>query len=94
MRGSASRPIARTRSIVLKGFVGYQTDLEFETGETFVGLGAGDIDGISFVAAGQSPLPEAQGREGRHESHDPDLAAHVPARLLRHHDASGSRVRK
>src|SRR5579864_6132735 len=35
---------------VLKGFVGYQTDLEFETGETFVGLGAGDIEGISFVA--------------------------------------------
>src|SRR5580693_1014183 len=37
---------------VLKGFVGYQTDLEFETGERFVGLGAGDIDGISFVAEG------------------------------------------
>lgn len=35
---------------VLKGFVGYQTDLEFEAGETFVGLGAGDIEGISFVA--------------------------------------------
>jgi len=35
---------------VLKGFVGYQTDLEFERGETFVGLGAGDIDGLSFVA--------------------------------------------
>ena len=35
---------------VLKGFVGYQTDLEFETGETFVGLGAGDIEGLSFVA--------------------------------------------
>jgi type IV secretion system protein VirB9 len=35
---------------VLQGFVGYQTDLEFETGETFVGLGAGDIDGLSFVA--------------------------------------------
>src|ERR1700751_5277830 len=34
----------------LTGFVGYQTDLEFETGETFVGLGAGDIEGISFVA--------------------------------------------
>ena len=34
----------------LMGFVGYQTDLEFETGETFVGLGAGDIEGISFVA--------------------------------------------
>ena len=35
----------------LTGFVGYQTDLEFETGETFVGLGAGDIEGLSFVAA-------------------------------------------
>jgi len=37
---------------VLKGFVGYQTDLEFESGETFVGLGAGDIEGLSFVAEG------------------------------------------
>ena len=35
----------------LAGFVGYQTDLEFEPGESFVGLGAGDIEGISFVAA-------------------------------------------
>ena len=34
----------------LKGFVGYQTDLEFESGETFVGLGAGDLAGLSFVA--------------------------------------------
>src|SRR6202040_2350371 len=34
----------------LSGFVGYQTDLEFELGETFVGLGAGDIEGISFVS--------------------------------------------
>lgn len=34
----------------LKGFVGYQTDLQFESGEHFVGLGAGDIEGISFVA--------------------------------------------
>jgi len=34
----------------LRGFVGYQTDLVFETGEAFVGLGAGDIEGISFVA--------------------------------------------
>ncbi len=34
----------------LTGFVGYQTDLEFELGEVFVGLGAGDIEGISFVA--------------------------------------------
>ena len=35
---------------VLRGFVGYQTDLEFESGESFVGLGAGDIEGIAFVA--------------------------------------------
>src|ERR1700730_7061123 len=34
----------------LMGFVGFQTDLEFEIGESFVGLGAGDIEGISFVA--------------------------------------------
>ncbi|HEX3913949.1 MAG TPA: TrbG/VirB9 family P-type conjugative transfer protein [Steroidobacteraceae bacterium] len=33
----------------LKGFVGYQIDLEFEPGETFVGLGAGDLEGLSFV---------------------------------------------
>lgn len=33
----------------LVGFVGYQIDLEFEPGESFVGLGAGDIEGLSFV---------------------------------------------
>ncbi|HEY0747055.1 MAG TPA: TrbG/VirB9 family P-type conjugative transfer protein [Steroidobacteraceae bacterium] len=33
----------------LRGVVGYQIDLEFEPGETFVGLGAGDIEGLSFV---------------------------------------------
>jgi type IV secretion system protein VirB9 len=33
----------------LRGFVGYQIDLEFEAGETFVGLGAGDIEGLSFA---------------------------------------------
>jgi type IV secretion system protein VirB9 len=36
----------------LHGFVGYQIDLEFERGETFVGLAAGDIEGLSFVAQG------------------------------------------
>jgi type IV secretion system protein VirB9 len=35
----------------LEGYVGYQTDVEFESGETFVGLGAGDIEGLSFVAS-------------------------------------------
>jgi type IV secretion system protein VirB9 len=34
----------------LTGFVGYQIDLQFEPGETFIGLGAGDIEGLSFVA--------------------------------------------
>ncbi len=34
----------------LAGYVGYQTDLQFDTGEAFVGLAAGDIEGISFVA--------------------------------------------
>ena len=32
----------------LRGFVGYQIDREFEAGETFVGLGAGDIEGLSY----------------------------------------------
>jgi len=32
----------------LRGFVGYQIDLEFEPGEAFVGLGAGDIEGLSY----------------------------------------------
>jgi len=34
----------------LKGYVGYQIDLEFERGEAFVGLGTGDIDSITFAA--------------------------------------------
>jgi type IV secretion system protein VirB9 len=33
----------------LHGFVGYQIDLEFESGESFTGLGAGDLEGLSFV---------------------------------------------
>jgi len=32
----------------VRGFVGYQIDFEFEAGETFVGLGAGDMEGISY----------------------------------------------
>ena len=32
----------------LRGFVGYQIDLEFEAGESFVGLGAGDMDGLAY----------------------------------------------
>src|SRR6516162_8009557 len=32
----------------LKGYVGYQIDLEFESGEAFVGLGTGDLDSLTF----------------------------------------------
>ena len=32
----------------VRGFVGYQIDFEFEPGESFVGLGAGDIEGLSY----------------------------------------------
>ena len=35
----------------LRGFVGYQIDLEFERGESFLGLGAGDVDALSFATA-------------------------------------------
>jgi type IV secretion system protein VirB9 len=36
----------------LHGYVGYQIDLEFQEGERFVGLGAGDIEALSFVGEG------------------------------------------
>lgn len=36
----------------LRGFVGYQIDIEFEPGEIFSGLGAGDMEGLSFVGQG------------------------------------------
>lgn len=34
----------------LPGYIGYQIDLEFEPGERFIGLGTGDIDGLTFMA--------------------------------------------
>ena len=36
----------------LVGYVGYQIDLEFEADEAFVGLGAGDIEGLAFASQG------------------------------------------
>jgi type IV secretion system protein VirB9 len=33
----------------LRGYLGYQIDLEFDSGETFIGLGAGDIDALTFA---------------------------------------------
>lgn len=34
----------------LQGYVGFQIDLEFEPGEAFVGLGAGDVESVTFAA--------------------------------------------
>jgi type IV secretion system protein VirB9 len=36
----------------LYGYVGYQIDIQFGRDESFIGLAAGDIDGISFQAKG------------------------------------------
>jgi type IV secretion system protein VirB9 len=43
-------PYAGDEVYRLKGYVGYQIDLEFEPGETFVGLGTGDLDSLTFAA--------------------------------------------
>ena len=45
-------PYSSDRVYRLVGYVGYQIDLEFEPDETFVGLGAGDIEGLSFAPPG------------------------------------------
>ena len=34
----------------IHGYVGYEIDLQFEAGESFVGIGTGDIEGLSFVS--------------------------------------------
>lgn len=34
----------------IRGFVGYEIDLEFEPGESFVGLAAGDIEALTYAA--------------------------------------------
>ena len=36
----------------IRGYVGYQIDITFATGERFVGLGVGDSRGVTFAAAG------------------------------------------
>jgi type IV secretion system protein VirB9 len=45
-------PYSSDRVYRLVGYVGYQIDLEFEADESFVGLGAGDIEGLSFASQG------------------------------------------
>jgi type IV secretion system protein VirB9 len=34
----------------IQGYVGFEIDLQFEQGESFVGIGAGDVDALSFVS--------------------------------------------
>ncbi|MGH8326204.1 MAG: TrbG/VirB9 family P-type conjugative transfer protein, partial [Steroidobacteraceae bacterium] len=36
----------------LQGYVGFEIDIQFAPGEHFVGLGAGDIEGLAFAAQG------------------------------------------
>jgi type IV secretion system protein VirB9 len=33
----------------LRGVVGYETDIQFEAGESFLGMGSGDMDAVGFV---------------------------------------------
>jgi type IV secretion system protein VirB9 len=58
--GAASGSDSRLRSVVysadevyrLRGYAGFQIDLEFESDESFVGLGAGDVEALAFVPQG------------------------------------------
>ena len=43
-------PYAADAVYRLRGYAGYQIDLEFEAGESFLGLGAGDLDSLAFAA--------------------------------------------
>lgn len=43
-------PFDPERVYRVRGYVGYQVDLEFEPGERFLGVGAGDIDAIGYAA--------------------------------------------
>jgi len=45
-------PYSTQQVYQLYGYVGYQIDIEFAADESFVGLAAGDIEGISFEAHG------------------------------------------
>jgi type IV secretion system protein VirB9 len=43
-------PYAADEVYRLRGYAGFQIDLEFEAGETFLGLGAGDLESLTFAA--------------------------------------------
>jgi type IV secretion system protein VirB9 len=43
-----SAPYEAEQVYRVRGFVGYQVDFEFAPGESFIGLGAGDLEGLSY----------------------------------------------
>jgi type IV secretion system protein VirB9 len=45
-----SVPYSNDEVYRLRGYAGYQIDLEFDTDERFVGLGSGDVEGLAFEA--------------------------------------------
>jgi type IV secretion system protein VirB9 len=45
-----SAPYDSEQVYKVHGFVGYQIDFEFESGETFVGLAAGDMEALAYFA--------------------------------------------
>ena len=47
-----SVPYSEDEIYRLHGYAGYQIDLEFDVGESFVGLGSGDVEGLAFEAQG------------------------------------------
>lgn len=49
----------------LPGYVGYEIDLEFQGGEHFVGVGAGDVQGLAFAAQGNHLFIKPRGANVR-----------------------------
>jgi type IV secretion system protein VirB9 len=45
-----SAPYSSEQVYRLYGYVGYQIDLEFERGETYLGIGGGDLEGLTIGA--------------------------------------------
>ena len=65
----------------LRGYVGYQIDLEFQEGERFVGLGAGDVESITVGAEGNHLFCQAARRGDRDQPDHHHQPQDVPLRL-------------
>ena len=74
---SATAPYDSDQVYRVRGFVGYQIDFEFEPGKPSSVSAREIIEGLSYFGAGQSPVPEAEGCQGRHQPH----RAHQPTAL-------------